>query len=230
MLGLLTAVAVAAGVPADSAACPTYRPAPHSAYAATVRRPLRAYRAPARRPFVGFGLRNVNGVRTVFGVLEAVAGADCRPVWLKVHVPIRPNGAIGWVRAREVTLARVRARILIDLSARAVVLFENGVATFRTRAAIGSPATPTPTGSYYVNQKIVPDSRGGPYGVGAMGISAFSPVLTNWPQGGPVAIHGTNQPYLIGRRISNGCVRVTNAALRRLWLASPPGTPVFIRR
>ena len=111
-----------------------------------------------------------------------------------------------------------------------MILYRGEAEVFRTRAAIGSSATPTPTGSYYVNQKIVPDDRRGPYGAGAMGISAFSPVLVNWPQGGPVAIHGTNQPQLIGRRISNGCIRVTNAAIRRLWRAAPHGTPVLIQR
>jgi lipoprotein-anchoring transpeptidase ErfK/SrfK len=172
----------------------------------------------------------VNGVRTVFGVLEAAHGAGCRPTWLRVHLPMRPNGSAGWVRARDVALRKVSARIVVDLSARSVTLFRDGAEVFATRSAIGSPATPTPTGSYYVNQKLVPDDPRGPYGVGAIGISAFSPVLKNWPQGGPVAIHGTNQPWLIGRRISNGCIRVTNAAIRRLWRDAPPGTPVVIHR
>jgi lipoprotein-anchoring transpeptidase ErfK/SrfK len=226
---MLIAAAVAVAAP-PAATCRDLRPAPDLAYAATVTRPLRAYRAAGRKPFARFGLRNVNGVRTVFAVVDAVVGPDCRPKWLEVQLPMRPNGVVGWVRARDVRLSSTRARILVDLSVREVTLYVRGGVEFRTRAAIGSPATPTPTGRYYVNQKIVPPAPGGPYGAGAMGISAFSPVLTNWPQGGPVAIHGTNQPWLIGRRISNGCIRVTNAAVRRLWRAAPPGTPVLIRR
>ena len=230
MVAFVAALVVAAGSSPAGSACASYRPTDAAAYAAVVHRPLRVYRRPSAKPFSSFGRRNVNGVRTVFGVLDARTGADCRPTWLWVHVPMRPNGAAGWIRARDVTLRKVSARIVIDLSTRRVTLFEAGIETFSTRAAIGSPATPTPTGSYYVNQKIVPDDPRGPYGVGAMGISAFSPVLKNWPQGGPVAIHGTNQPWLLGRRISNGCIRVTNAAIRRLWRAAPPGTPVLIRR
>jgi lipoprotein-anchoring transpeptidase ErfK/SrfK len=220
------ALAAAPGV----AACPDLGPTAEVSYVARVRRPLLAYRQPGTRPFARFGLRNVNGIRTFFAVVDAQAEPCGRSRWLKVLLPIRPNGATGWIRAGDVALGRVSARIVVDLSAREVELYRNGALAFRTRAAIGSSATPTPTGSYYVNQKIVPSSPGGPYGAGAMGISAFSPVLVNWPQGGPVAIHGTNQPSLIGRRISNGCIRVTNAAIRRLWREAPHGTPVVIRR
>jgi lipoprotein-anchoring transpeptidase ErfK/SrfK len=66
--------------------------------------------------------------------------------------------------------------------------------------------------------------------VGAVGISAFSNVLTGWTQGGPVAIHGTNQPQLLGQRVSNGCIRVLNSAIRRIFAVALPGTPVLIHR
>jgi lipoprotein-anchoring transpeptidase ErfK/SrfK len=230
VLSLAAAAVAIAAAPPVAADCPSYGPTPAAAYSAVVKRPLRAYRAPGRTPFAAFGRRNVNGIRTFFAVRDATFGAGCRAAWLEVQLPIRPNGVTGWVRARDVAVSRLTARIVVDLGERAVILYRGEAEVFRTRAAIGSSATPTPTGSYYVNQKIVPDDRRGPYGAGAMGISAFSPVLVNWPQGGPVAIHGTNQPQLIGRRISNGCIRVTNAAIRRLWRAAPHGTPVLIQR
>jgi len=100
----------------------------------------------------------------------------------------------------------------------------------RTRVAVGSPATPTPTGSYYVNQRLIPADTSGPFGPGALGISAFSNVLTGWTQGGPIAIHGTNEPWSIGRAVSNGCIRVPNRTLRRLFAATRAGTPVVILR
>src|SRR5206468_6770155 len=100
----------------------------------------------------------------------------------------------------------------------------------RATVAVGAPSTPTPTGRYYVNQRLVPADKNGPYGPGAIGISAFSNVLTGWAQGGPVAIHGTNEPWSIGRAVSNGCIRLPNAALKRLFPAAVSGTPVLIRR
>ncbi len=95
--------------------------------------------------------------------------------------------------------------------------------------AIGSQATPTPTGRYYVNQRLVPADTAGPYGPGAVGISAFSTVLTGWTQGGPVAIHGTNEPWSIGRAVSNGCIRLPNATLLKVFAEAVAGTPVIIK-
>jgi lipoprotein-anchoring transpeptidase ErfK/SrfK len=96
-------------------------------------------------------------------------------------------------------------------------------------AAIGAPATPTPTGSFYVNQRLIPLDKGGPFGPGAVGISAFSNVLTGWTQGGPIAIHGTNAPWSIGKAVSNGCIRIPNAKLKKLFARALNGTPVLIR-
>jgi lipoprotein-anchoring transpeptidase ErfK/SrfK len=200
-----------------------------SAVAAIVVRPTTAYRAPAGAPIARFGLKNVNGVTTVFGVVGARTDRACRATWLHVQLPMRPNGATGWIRAADVQTARVRTRIVVDLSERRVRLYRGGRLVLSSSAAIGSPATPTPVGRYYVNQRLVPTDPTGPFGPGAVGISAFSPVLTGWAQGGPIAIHGTNQPWSIGHAVSNGCIRLPNAVLRRLFAAAFAGTPVLIR-
>ena len=97
------------------------------------------------------------------------------------------------------------------------------------RTAVGRPETPTPTGSYYVNQRLLAADPSGPWGPGGIGISAFSPVLVDWPQGGPIAIHGTDEPWTIGRAVSHGCLRIDNNVLARLIRLVPDGTPVRIR-
>jgi lipoprotein-anchoring transpeptidase ErfK/SrfK len=199
-------------------------------YAAVVRNRATAFRRPGRAKLAVFEQLNVNGVPTVLGVRAAVLDRRCRAAWYRVQLPLRPNGVVGYVRAWAVDLGRVRTRIVVDLSARRVTLYRNGRKALETPAAIGSSATPTPTGRYYVNQRLVPTDPGGPFGPGAIGISAFSNVLTGWTQGGPIAIHGTNQPWSIGRAVSNGCVRVPNDVLRRLFRAALAGTPVTIRR
>jgi lipoprotein-anchoring transpeptidase ErfK/SrfK len=179
---------------------------------------------------VRFGRRNVNGVPTVFGVLGALRTRSCATTWYHVELPIRPNGLTGWVRASEVTLESVAARLTVDLSSHRVTLFRRGRRVLSTSAAIGSPATPTPTGRFYVNQRLIPADPGGPFGPGAVGISAFSNVLTGWTQGGPIAIHGTDAPWSIGHAVSNGCIRLPNAILRRVFAAALEGTPVVIRQ
>jgi hypothetical protein len=211
---------------AEQEPCLSYVPTRDGAWGAIALRPLAAFRRPGHGALARFGLRNVNGAATVFGVL----GGDCRSAWLKVELPTRPNGATGWVRADRVHLVRVRTRIVVDLSDRVVRFYEGGRLKLRSRAAVGSPATPTPLGRYYVNQRLIAADASGPFGPGAIGISAFSPVLTGWAQGGPVAIHGTNEPWSIGHAVSNGCVRVPNTVLRWLFARTPAGTPILIRR
>jgi len=200
------------------------------AVAAVVRSHAVAYRRPGSLPFARFDRLNVNRFPTVFRVLAAVRTRDCKARWYRVQLPIKPNGVTGYVRAAAVDTGRVRSRVLVDLSARRLTLFRNGKQAFRTTVAVGSSATPTPTGRYYVNQRLIPSDDSGPYGPAAIGISAYSNVLTGWVQGGPVAIHGTNEPWSIGRAVSNGCIRVRNEVLRRLFRVTPAGTPVLIRQ
>ena len=198
------------------------------AYAAVVDRRLNAFRRPGDGRFATFGTKNVNGVPTVFGVLAVKLSRACAPQWFRVQLPRRPNGSSGWVRARDVEVARVHTRIVVNVSARRLTLFRDGKPELTTTVAVGSPATPTPTGRYYVNQRLVPTDTTGPFGPGAIGISAFSDVLTGWTQGGPIAIHGTNEPWSIGHAVSNGCIRVPNDVLRRIFRETLAGTPVII--
>ena len=147
-----------------------------------------------------------------------------------MQLPIKPNGVTGYVRAAAVTTGRVRSRVLVDLSERRLTLFRNGRRALRTTVAVGSSATPTPTGRYYVNQRLIPADDSGPFGPAAIGISAYSTVLTGWTQGGPIAIHGTNEPWSIGKAASNGCIRVPNPVLLRMFRSTRAGTPVVIRQ
>ncbi len=198
-------------------------------FAAIARRRLAAYRRPGHGRFAGFGVENVNGATTVFAVLARRIDGRCRARWYHVRLPLRPNGVEGWVRAVDVLLVPVRTRIIVDLSSRRVLLFVRGRRVMSAQAAIGTSATPTPVGSYYVNQRLIPSDPTGPFGPGAIGISAFSNVLTGWTQGGPVAIHGTNRPELIGQAVSNGCIRLRNEDLRRMFARALAGTPVTVR-
>lgn len=43
-----------------------------------------------------------------------------------------------------------------------------------------------------------------------------------------IAVHGTNNPELLGQPVSHGCIRMTNEAVRRLYYEVEIGTPVII--
>lgn len=198
-------------------------------YVARAARVLVAYEQPGGAKLHRFGLRNENDFPTFFGVLSSILDEQCKPVWYHVQLPVRPNGSTGYVRADAVELFGVSTWIDVDLSDRRIDLFEEGRRILRLTAAIGAPPTPTPLGRYYVNQRLRSLDPTGPYGPGAIGISAFSPVLTGWAQGGPIAIHGTNAPSSIGRSISNGCLRIDNESVERLFELVHAGTPVVIQ-
>ncbi len=79
-----------------------------------------------------------------------------------------------------------------------------------------------------MNQRLRPDDWSGPFGPGALGISAFSEVLTGWTQGGP--IDPRDEPAVVDRprrvqRLHPG----PNRTLERLFAAAPAGTPVLVR-
>ena len=199
------------------------------AYAATLSgHEVWAFRRPGRAPFARFGRLNVNRYPTVFGIRGAIVDRRCGRLWYRVQLPMRPNGVTGWIRARRLLVGAVRTRIVVDVSARRLTFLRSGKRVLTARVAVGSPATPTPLGRFYVNQRLIPHNTSGPFGPGAIGISAFSNVLTGWAQGGPVAIHGTNRPSSIGHAVSNGCIRLVNQVLRRVFRGTPAGTPVVI--
>jgi len=176
-----------------------------------------------------FGRTDQNGYPTVFAVVGAY-GAGCRPGWLRVQVSAPPNGRAGWVRGWLVRTYAVDRRIVVRLSERRLFLYRGAKRVFSTRVAVGAAQTPTPVGRFFVNERFLLSDASGPFGVAALGVAAHSNALHDWVQGGPIGIHGTNEPSSIGHAASHGCIRLTNGAMRRLFALAPAGTPVVIRR
>lgn len=122
----------------------------------------------------------------------------------------------------------VDTHLVIDLQRLDATLFDHGRPVFHARIAVGRPAWPTPRGQFYVRNKL--SGFDDPfYGPVAFGTSARSAVLTDWPAGGFVGIHGTNRPDLIPGRVSHGCIRLRNEDILALARAMPVGTPVTVR-
>jgi lipoprotein-anchoring transpeptidase ErfK/SrfK len=149
--------------------------------------------------------------------------------WLRILLPIRPNGAAGWVRIGAVSVRKVEQRIVVDLSDKTLRYYRHGHLEHDFSVGIGRPETPTAVGTFYVWAQVPQASPSGPYGVFALGLSGFSPVLKDWPGGGRMAIHGTAHPEDRGLMVSHGCVRVYNDDMVDLRHV-PLGTPVVIKR
>ena len=72
--------------------------------------------------------------------------------------------------------------------------YRNGHLRHRFTVGIGAPSTPTTVGRFFVWAQLEPSDPSGPYGSYLLGLSGFSEVLTDWPGGGRIAIHGTADP------------------------------------
>ncbi|HET6809948.1 MAG TPA: L,D-transpeptidase [Acidimicrobiales bacterium] len=149
--------------------------------------------------------------------------------WDQVQLPQRPNGATGWVRDADVKLYSDNVKVVVHLRAHTIDVYKEGQVVDHQPVIDGSPASPTPTGSFYVTELLKAPNPSGPYGPYAFGLAAFSDTYTEF-EGGPgqIAIHGTNQPWLMGQSASHGCVRLLNSALVQLVNEVPVGTPVEI--
>jgi hypothetical protein len=181
------------------------------------------------QPHPVFRLDAQNPMGRISPMLVDGAKRRAGAAWYEVLLPLRPNGSSGWMRAKDVTLKRIDQRIDVDLSERLLSYYVHDDLEQRFHVGVGTDATPTGTGSFYVWVKIQYASPYQPYGIAALGLSGFSPVLSEWPGGGRMAIHGTSSPTDLGNAVSHGCVRVYNADLKKL-LDVPLGTPVRITR
>lgn len=195
-----------------------------------LRAPIRRLPAPTSRRIARVRYLTEHGFPEVYLVLRRWTDPDGR-TWLKVRIPMRPNGREGWVRDSALgRLHLVRTRLVVDRRRLRAALYRSGRRIWRSRIGVGKPSTPTPAGRFWIRERIkVPDPRG-TYGPWAFGTSAYSS-LSAWPGGGGgvVGIHGTDQPYLIPGWPSHGCIRVANRPIRRLARLMPIGTPVRIR-
>jgi L,D-transpeptidase-like protein len=148
--------------------------------------------------------------------------------WYRVRLPILPNNKTGYVQRRNLSsLFIVHTHLYVNRGSLRATLKRDGKTIFKTRVGIGKSYWPTPPGEYYIRDKLT--SFNNPfYGPVAFGTSARSPTLTDWPGGGYVGVHGTNQPQLIPGQISHGCIRMRNPAIVALARLMPVGTPLTI--
>ena len=151
--------------------------------------------------------------------------------WLIVYLPVRPNGSAAWVRASEMKVTTTQYRIVVELGAHRLTVWNGDQVFLQEPVGVGTPSTPTPKGLFYLrflyqSKDATDRSKYGPF---AYPISGFSEVFDTFMGGnGESGIHGTNNPADLGKDVSNGCVRMSNEGITKLAQALPAGTPVEI--
>jgi L,D-transpeptidase catalytic domain len=192
------------------------------------RAPIRWRPTPHARRLARTHLLTEDGFPEVYVALRSWSDPK-GPVWRQLRVPGRPNGRTGWVRDSALgPLYRVRTQLVVDRGKPRATLYKRGRRIWSAPVGVGKQSTPTPAGHFWIREKFKTHGSGGIYGPVAFGSSDYS-VLSDWPGGGVIGIHGTNEPALIPGRPSHGCIRVRNPAVRHLWRLMPIGTPLLIR-
>ena len=158
-----------------------------------------------------------------------------RGEWLKVLLPLRPNGSSGWIRRSVVDLEeRHDYRMLVELEAHRITVWKGDEVVLQEPVGVGaSGRTPTTQGLFYTTElyEVQPFQQGA-YGPYAFSLSGYSEVLYSFGSGGTgvLGIHGTSDTSSLGRDVSNGCIRMSNSAITKLAETLPPwGVPVEIK-
>lgn len=148
--------------------------------------------------------------------------------WVELRIPGRPNGRTGWVpRDALGDFNTIHTSLLVERARHRVTVrnFGKVVATFPI--GVGKSSTPTPAGRFWIREKFVVKNAPA-YGPRALGTSAYAPHLTDWPNGGVVGFHGTDEPGLVPGNPSHGCIRLHNADILKMYHLVPLGTPLRI--
>jgi len=189
--------------------------------------PVRTRPNPNARPLSVLHYLTQDGTFEVYPVLESRVDQG-GSTWLRIRLPMRPNGLTGWVpRGSLGPLKMVRTKLTVNRATLRATLYRDGRPIWSSPVGVGKASTPTPAGHFWIRSRLRGLDSNPVYGPYAFGTADYS-VLTDWPGGGVIGIHGTNEPQLIPGRPSHGCIRVPNAAITRLWQLMPIGTPIAI--
>ncbi|MGH2719697.1 MAG: L,D-transpeptidase family protein [Actinomycetota bacterium] len=205
-------------------ASPTSVPIPVSSTVATAADFLTAYVSPSTKA------KSVGTVdpHNLIGQLTPMLVVTSQPGWSQVILPDHlPNDTMGWVPDSAIQTTTVSTFILVNLAKYQLEFYDSGKLMKTYPVAIGASNTQTPQGMFFV-WAIQPDP-GAPYNPVIFGLSALSPFVSNWPDGGIVGIHGWSDTSVEGKAVSNGCIRMKPTDASALLATNLPlGTPVDV--
>lgn len=143
--------------------------------------------------------------------------------WLRVSLPTPPNGSSAWIKNSDVTVRQNPYCIRVEVAAHRITVFNRARVLLEESVGTGTPATPTPTGVYYLVVLVKapdPNTPAGPY---VYGLSAYNQA------GQELGLQGNNDPSLLGAsRGMRGGIQMSNAGITRLAGLLPLGTPLQI--
>lgn len=152
--------------------------------------------------------------------------------WIEVELLGAPNHERAWVPAAQVEVTSTQTAIHVYLDERELELTVDDEVALTSEVVIGADESPTPLGTFWVTDPLdFTANDSGVYGAYALGLNGYSETLEEFNGGPPqIAVHGTNEPELLGQNVSNGCIRVPNDVAVELGAQAPVGTPVVVHQ
>ena len=135
--------------------------------------------------------------------------------FVEVILPVTPNNTTGWLVREDITIAESENLIIIDLSERKAAIYVGADLIAEAPVAIGAPNPPTPALEAIIDaiwERSSSETKlPSLYGQRLFGLNKHSEALSDFDGRRPaLAIHGTDEPDLIGSAVSNGCIRMHN--------------------
>jgi hypothetical protein len=79
-----------------------------------------------------------------------VEGRYVRTDWIQVHLPARPNGSVGWVRASDVDVVPNDYRVRVNLTAYTLTVTKAGQPVLAAPIGVGQPEMLPPVGTSFI--------------------------------------------------------------------------------
>jgi hypothetical protein len=120
-------------------------------------------------------------------------------------------------------------QVIVSVPDRKLAVLENGEILRIFSVAVGAKVSNSPTGEFQIINRVVNPTYYHPGTVIAPGKD--NPVGTRWiglDKNG-YGIHGTNEPWSIGKAASHGCIRLRNHDVEQLFTMLRVGDTVEIR-
>jgi len=203
-------------------------------------RPLHRQARPAAALLGGAAMALLGGLILSRGSASALEAPLAPPPLPAVGVPAAPTPATTPTKAATTTSLASTRQIVLELGKRTISLLEGDKVLGSWPVAIGDPATPTPTGTFSVRNKVInPQYQSTKSGKNNPTIGPNGPLGDRWigfhtSGQNQFGIHGTPPAWewTVKQReaVSHGCVRMLTPHVRYLFEQVDLGTPVIVKR
>ncbi|MER7332181.1 MULTISPECIES: L,D-transpeptidase [unclassified Micromonospora] len=185
-------------------------------------RKIAAYTAPGGRP-LAFLAPTINGVELTMPIAQRRAG------WTAVLLP-SANRTLAWLPPGGFTTVPLRDQLIVERKPHRLTWYRAGQAVQSWEVSLGQRGQETPLGRTFILGRTPPpqDVYGG---VDIFALGAVPDDPDSVPaslRGAHIGVHSWYHDGELGKKTTNGCIRLTKSGQRKLLAEVPPGTEVVV--